>query len=132
METLTVDVPAMYGDHHVLEVRRLLLELAGVQEVYASSCFRIVEAQYDPTQVDARLIQSALQQAGYTDELKLPVEAEPVADTQEPKTFFRHSNAYKQTGSAITFAQNVTHTGCALWPCPGLGIITKTGEDDNA
>ena len=30
MEIITLDVPAMYGDHHVVEVRRILLEISGV------------------------------------------------------------------------------------------------------
>ena len=35
MEVLTLELPAMYGDHHVVEVRRILLEIPGVDNVYA-------------------------------------------------------------------------------------------------
>ena len=47
MEKTHITVPAMYGDHHVLEVRRILLALPGVAEVNASSCFQVVEVSYD-------------------------------------------------------------------------------------
>ena len=45
MEEVQIHVPAMYGDHHVLEVRRILLELPGVLDVYASSCFQTVQVK---------------------------------------------------------------------------------------
>jgi hypothetical protein len=45
MNTLTLELPAIYGDHHVLEVRRILFELPGIEDVYASSNFR----RRDPT-----------------------------------------------------------------------------------
>ncbi len=51
MEKYTLDLPTMYGDHHVLEVRRILLEIPGIQDVYASSAFRAVEVTYDPAEV---------------------------------------------------------------------------------
>jgi len=37
MEVLSLELPAMYGDHHVVEVRRLLFELPGVN-VWRPSC----------------------------------------------------------------------------------------------
>ena len=49
MEKITVDLPTMYGDHHVTDVRRILLALPGVEDVYASSAFRLVEVTFDPT-----------------------------------------------------------------------------------
>ena len=51
MEKITISAPAMYGDHHVVEVRRILLETPGVEDVYASSCFQAVEVTFDPTRV---------------------------------------------------------------------------------
>ena len=53
MDTLTLEVKTMYGDHHVVEVRRILLGLPGVEDVYASSSFRVVEVTYDPGKVNA-------------------------------------------------------------------------------
>jgi len=36
METLTLDLPSMYADHHVLRVRDALSALKGVKDVYAT------------------------------------------------------------------------------------------------
>ena len=43
MEVFTIELPAMYGDHHVVEVRRILLDITGVEAVYASRGFRAAE-----------------------------------------------------------------------------------------
>lgn len=45
METTTISVPAMFGDHHVLQVRRIRSGLAGVEHIYASSSLQIVEGK---------------------------------------------------------------------------------------
>ena len=47
MENMLINIPAMYADHHVQEVRRLLLEIAGIEDVYASSCFQTVEVTFE-------------------------------------------------------------------------------------
>lgn len=128
MEKVTISVPAMYGDHHVLEVRSLLLALAGVAEVNASSCFQMVEVTFDPAKVTAPQIKAALEEAGYLDELFVPVES-GVAVSSESKsseaTFFRHTAAFEQTKQVVSFAQDVSTQGRPLWPCPGLGVIAR-------
>jgi copper chaperone CopZ len=124
METLTLDLPTMYGDHHVLEVRRILLELAGVEDVYASSGFRMAEITYDPAQIDEDAIKAKLDEAGYLGELLVDVESsKPVNELDGEKVFYRHSAAYEQTGTVIGFAQNVAFAGRPLWPCPGMGPV---------
>ena len=52
MEKTDIAVPAMYGDHHVLEVRRILLAMPGVEDVYASSGFQTVQVTYDPAKAN--------------------------------------------------------------------------------
>jgi hypothetical protein len=47
METLTVDLATMYGDHHVTEVRRILFDIPGVEDLYASSSFHQVQITFD-------------------------------------------------------------------------------------
>jgi len=37
MKTKVIELPALFGDHHVTEVRRILNEIQGVKDVYASS-----------------------------------------------------------------------------------------------
>ena len=49
MEKKSFKLPAMYADHHVVEVRRILLEMPGVQDVYASSAFQVADVTFDPT-----------------------------------------------------------------------------------
>jgi len=75
METLTLDVPSMYADHHVLAVREALKDLSGVEDVVASSARKQVSLGYDPDKVKPEAIQAALEEAGYRegDELVYPI-----------------------------------------------------------
>ena len=131
MEKLALDLPAMYGDHHVSEVRRILLEMPGITEVYASSCFQIVEVTYDATQVDPAAINARLDLAGYLQGMGTPVETGLAASASGGQDLnLRHTMAYQQTGRVIGFGQNVATTGRALWPCPGMETVkTKESRD---
>ena len=130
MNTLSLDLPSMYGDHHVTEVRRLLLELDGVDELYASSGFHFVEIQYDEAKLDADKIKAVLGEAGYLGTLQVTVEQGAIEDRENGnKPFFRESIAYEQTGRSVGFAQQVPFSGRPLWPCPGMGPIKKTEEE---
>ena len=121
MVTITLDLPAMYGDHHVVEVRRILLEMPGIESVYASSSFQAAEVTYDPARIDADAISARLGMAGYLGELLAPLETGELSGTAaEKNAAFRHTIAYQQTGRVIGFAQNITYTGRPLWPCPGM------------
>ncbi len=128
MKKTVIELPAMYGDHHVLEVRRILLEMFGVEEVNASSCFRTVETTFDPSKTSASAIRRKLEEAGYTEELTVPVETtRPATQTNsKEKTFFRHTTAFEQAKHVVSFVQDVNYTGRPLWPCPGLGLIKET------
>ena len=75
MEIAVFNVPSMYGDHHVLEVRRVLLEMPGVEAVDASSAFQTVEVAFDPAKSSADQIKAKLEKAGYLGELPVPVES---------------------------------------------------------
>lgn len=129
METLTLSVPAMYGDHHVLEVRRLLLALPGVKDVYASSAFKVVEVTYDPAYIERNVIVNTLKTAGYLDELPVPVESgQPVTEADGNGKYFRHTAVFPQTARVVSFAQDVAPPARPLWPCPGLGPVPKMDE----
>jgi copper chaperone CopZ len=122
----------MYGDHHVTEVRHLLLELPGVSDVYASSSFQIVDIQYDEAKLSPDEIRAALNEAGYLGELPVVVEQGAVEDRENgDKPFFRETVAYEQTGNSIGFAQQVPFAGRPLWPCPGMGPIKQIEEELN-
>ncbi len=129
MASFTVELPTMYADHHVVEVRRLLFELTGVKDVYASSAFHVVDVDYDEAKLDAEAITSALDKAGYLGEMPVAVEVGAgKAKGNGSKAFFRHTAAFTQTGTTVGFAQKVPETGRPLWPCPGMGVIQKDEE----
>ncbi len=130
MEKKSFELPAMYADHHVMEVRRILLELPGVKDVYASSAFQVAEVTYDPEAVSETAIADKLQEAGYLGELAIIAEAgKPATSKNGDGVYFRHTEVYEQTKETIGFAQNVSYVGRPLWPCPGIGIINTMEED---
>jgi len=132
METLTLELPTLYGDHHVMEVRRILLALPGVKDVYASSAFHTTEVSYDPNQVDPSSIHAVLEEAGYLGDMPTPVEADTATYLKDQSnTYFRHTEVYENVRSAVSFAQNVAYQGRPLWPCPGMGpIATQKIEEE--
>jgi copper chaperone CopZ len=131
MSKKVFETPALYGDHHVSEVRRILMEIPGVEDVNASSAFQIIEVTYDPSKVNDLEIAVKLDEAGYLGEWSLPIEAGATAYHAEQglKPYFRHTAAYEQTRHTVTFAQNVSYLGRPLWPCPGMGVLNKTNEE---
>lgn len=131
MKSVSFETPALFGDHHVTEVRRILLELPGVIDVDASSAFQVVEVSYDADKINDLEIAMILDQAGYLGEWTLPIEAGATAYHAAAglKPYFRHTAAYEQTQLNVNFAQNVAYLGRPLWPCPGMGVISKPMED---
>jgi copper chaperone CopZ len=120
MNSETFVLPMMYGDHHVLEVRQLLNSLPGIENVYASSSFQIVEVTYDEAQVNKETIQSTLGDAGYLEDLVIPIEIGSSPAHENGRPFFRHTAVFAQTGQSISFTQDVPEVERPLWPCPGL------------
>lgn len=132
METKTFETPALYGDHHVTEVRRILLELEGVTDVYASSAFQTIEVTYDEAKINDLQITVKLDEAGYLGEWTLPIElgtAVQQGDGQEP--FFRHTATYETIKHTVSFGQRVSYQGRPLWHCPGIGVVKMDEETDN-
>ena len=123
METKTFEAPALYGDHHVTEVRRILQGLTGVSEVYASSAFQVIEVTFDPEKISAEDITEQLDKAGYLGELPLISETGIAVEKKEGDSAFRHTATYETIKETVSFAQSVQATGRALWPCPGLGPV---------
>jgi len=134
MQTITIELPTLYGDHHVVQVRKILMELPGVVDVYASSCFHVVEVTYDPEKVNDLEISMKLDEAGYLGEWTMPMETGEAAYQKEggaekgSPPFFRHTAAYEATRQVISFGQTVENAGRPLWPCPGMGVIRKEEE----
>ncbi len=127
MDKVVFEVPTMYGDHHVLEVRRILLEMSGVENVFASSSFHAVEVNYNAGKTSPEALKAKLDEAGYLGELNVPYE-NGIAVSQDAKKdasiFFRHTTAHTQAQETVGFGQDVAYTGRPLWPCPGVGALT--------
>jgi copper chaperone CopZ len=124
METKAFEAPALYGDHHVSEVQRILRELPGVEEVYASSAFQAIEVTFDETKTTADKIATCLEEAGYLGEMPMLVESGEAAYGRENgNSNFRHTTVYNTVKQTVSFAQHVEHQGRALWPCPGMGAV---------
>lgn len=124
MEIKSFETPALYGDHHVTEVQRILKELPGVEEVYASSAFRAIEVTFDESKTTADKIATQLEEAGYLGEVPMLIETGVAAYGKENgNSNFRHTAVYETIKKTVSFAQNVQYQGRVLWPCPGMGVI---------
>jgi copper chaperone CopZ len=65
MASLELTIPALWADHHVTKVKRLLAPLPGVEDVLASSAFKAVVIEYDETKTNEQALVKALTDAGY-------------------------------------------------------------------
>ena len=65
LQNETISLPAMYGDHHVVEVRQIVTALPGVKEVRASASRRKIFIAFDLAQVTLEAISAALAQGGF-------------------------------------------------------------------
>ena len=132
MKTKTFETPALYGDHHVTEVRQILLEVEGVTDVYASSAFQTIEVTFDESKTNDQEITARLEETGYLGEWTIPVELDSAAqqgDGQKP--FFRHTTTYETIKHTVSFAQRVNYQGRPLWHCPGIGAVRMDEETNN-
>ena len=131
MASLSLELPKMYGDHHVLEVRRILLEFEGVSEVYASSGFHAVEVEYNSKKTPKKDLEAALEKAGYMGDISIAVEPSTPANDDVKSATFRHSEASEQVGNTVSFEQVVKVQRSPLWPCPGMGPLQRnTAEEE--
>jgi copper chaperone CopZ len=89
MEKVIINVPSMYADHHVMVVRDMLVKMDGVKDVYASSAFRQVLVHFDPSAVQKEAIIEKITQAGYTQEMIVPVQEKLAEDAWKSGTFRR-------------------------------------------
>lgn len=123
METKAFEAPALFGDHHVSEVQRILKRLPGVEEVYASSAFQAIEVTFDESKINADKIAASLEEAGYLGEIPMLAEAGVAIERKEGDDVFRHTATYATVKKTVSFAQSVKYQGRPLWPCPGLGAV---------
>jgi len=125
MQKSTFNTPAMFGDHHVTEVRRILLALPGVENVYASSAFQVVQVEFNENQVKHDDLLNILEQAGYLGQIPMMVET---GEAAEAGSVFRHTATYETVKKTVSFAQKAPYSGRPLWNCPGMGVIKNMDE----
>ena len=125
MQTSTFDTPALYGDHHVTEVRRFLCALPGVKDVYASSAFQVVQVQFDESQITHGELMQKLEEANYLGEVPMMTESSVAV---EGDSVFRNSAVYETLKKSVSFQQKVPYSGRPLWNCPGMGVIKNMEE----
>lgn len=123
MANFSLELPMMYGDHHVQEVRRILFTIEGVKEVYASSSFHEVDIDYDAKKTNQTKIKAVLEESGYSGELEIPIESSLPALEREGEKYFRHTSYSSQTKNIIGFEHTVGYQGRSQWPIPGMGVL---------
>jgi copper chaperone CopZ len=134
MTSVSIELPLMFADHHVVEVRRILFEIPGVEEVNASSAFQVVKIEYDADKTSEDIVKKKLDENGYLGDLQVPLESGKPAVGSDGETYFRHTAAYETAGTEISFGQEITASGRPLWPCPGMGAPQRRmneGEPDH-
>jgi copper chaperone CopZ len=125
MQKSTFNTPALFGDHHVTEVRRMLFELPGVNDVYASSAFQIVQVEFDENHVTHEALLKTLEESGYLGQIPMMVES---GEAEENGSVFRNTATYATVKKTVSFAQKAPYSGRPLWNCPGMGIIKKMDD----
>ncbi len=65
MKKVVLDIPLLWADHHVLKVRDALVNLEGVEQVFASSGWKQVLVTYNGTKTSQATMEKALAEAGY-------------------------------------------------------------------
>ncbi|HDQ71064.1 MAG TPA: copper chaperone [Chloroflexi bacterium] len=86
MEKMALDVPNLWADHHVLDVRDALASLEGIGDVYVSSAWKQILVNYDADKTDEATIEKALLDAGYpVGEGGVPILVEPNDLRRDPQ-----------------------------------------------
>jgi copper chaperone CopZ len=85
MAKAVFEVPTLWADHHVLKVRDALVNLEGVNDVYASSAWKQVLVDYNNRKIKQADLEKALVEAGYpVGEGEVPVLVQPTDIRRDP------------------------------------------------
>ncbi len=126
MQSKVFKTPSLYGDHHVSELRKHLLAIPGIADVYASSAFQVVEVKYDEKQISETDILNHLLKLGYLNELEVTQELETAVDSLASDNVFRHTINYAHLKGTVGFQHNVSSGTNPAWACPGLPELTNS------
>ena len=100
MKKIVLEIPLMFGDHHVLAVRSALTSLKGIDELYVSSAWKQLMISFDSKKTKQADIEQALADAGF-----------PVGDGEPP--ILVETNAIKRDPQWELFGVRVTETNRA-------------------
>lgn len=104
MERASFCIPKMYGDHHVLAVRKALLDTEGVEDLVASAALKKLTVDYDPAKVSMDALKARLIEAGYGVDATLVVPA-PKANIDDESAWFT-ANVRKTKTSEIDLSMS--------------------------
>lgn len=80
MNEVTLSLPRMWADHHVVQVRAVVSDLPGVSYMLASALQRTLTLRYDSAEIDETAIRAHLAAAGYPEGTFSPDGSEVGAD----------------------------------------------------
>ncbi len=93
---MTLSIPKMWADHHVLAVREALAAVPGISDIEASAAQKAVRLSYDPAQAGPERIAQALRDAGY-DPHEETEPTVPLANMQPGSPWFSQGLRMTQT-----------------------------------
>jgi len=95
MEEITLQIPRMWADHHVLAVRQALVDV-GVEHIEASAARKLLRLAFDPAAVGREQILQALAEAGYApaESIEFP---QPAANKDRGSAWFTRTGRVTQT-----------------------------------
>jgi hypothetical protein len=121
-ETFSLKIPAVFGDHHTSEIRRILSEFKGVEKCDVSSAFNEVWIEIDPSATKRETIEDQLRQHGYISGDETPM----YPSDQTPSTT-KHTEV--QSDVIAFYDAEPSWEGRPLWPCPGLDYQPAIDEE---
>lgn len=125
MEKATLNVPGMYGDHHVLAVRDILGKMSGVENIFATSAFKQVVVTFDPAKARPADFESALAAEGYMDEAPWPELTDEIKGHRHGGSQFVVASGI---ADSVRFEAPPVNWGAGgPRPCPGFEFRTFAG-----
>jgi copper chaperone len=96
LEEMSLTVPGMWADHHVLKVREVLCAIEGVVDVEAAAFPRTVTIRFDPARTNAAALTHELERAGYA-----------ASDIVELDEHPRNKPEWASNGSRVTVTNKI-------------------------
>ena len=92
---IILDIPKLYGDHHVAPIQQLLANRPGVEKVWITPAHRQVYVNFTPDKVGEAQIRAWLVEGGYPPaDTPTPVPARPIKDLGWDTTALRMTQTH--------------------------------------